>query len=85
MPTPLVKKYLSLYPKLDKSSKCNFPDGKARLILFIKNFFTKPFRPNMAYYAIKEVHRISPYDEGVTADNLNEYFKFISNNSLNSL
>ncbi|MFY8067481.1 MAG: glycoside hydrolase family 2 TIM barrel-domain containing protein [Flavobacterium sp.] len=34
--------------------------------------------PRAAYYAIKEVHRISPYDEGVTADNLNEYFKNIN-------
>ena len=34
--------------------------------------------PRAAYYAIQEVHRISPYDEGVTADNLNEYFKNIN-------
>jgi len=34
--------------------------------------------PRAAYYALKEVHRISPFDEGVTADNLNEYFKNIN-------
>jgi len=34
--------------------------------------------PRAAYYALKEVHRISPFDDGVTEDNLNEYFKNIN-------
>ena len=34
--------------------------------------------PRAAYYALKEVHRISPFDYGVTEDNLNEYFKNIN-------
>jgi hypothetical protein len=34
--------------------------------------------PRAAYYAIKEVHKISPFDQGITFENMNEYFKNIN-------
>ncbi|WP_445717766.1 glycoside hydrolase family 2 TIM barrel-domain containing protein [Flavobacterium sp.] len=34
--------------------------------------------PRAAYYAIKEVHKISPFDEGITSENMNEYFNNIN-------
>lgn len=33
--------------------------------------------PRAAYYALKEAHNLNPYDEGMTADFLNDYFSKI--------